>query len=46
LRTKALKLRQFIQSLSPQDVAVLAGMNERDQAERLLELWQARHKTW
>ena len=46
LRTQARKLRQFMQSLSPQDQAMLESMNERDRAERLLELWQARHKTW
>jgi hypothetical protein len=34
-----------MQSLSPQDQAMLESMNDRDRAERLLELWQARHKT-
>jgi len=46
LRTQARKLRQFIQSLSPQDQAILESMNDRDRAERLLDLWQARQKTW
>jgi len=46
LRAQARKLRQFMQSLSPQDQAMLESMNERDRAERLMELWQARHKTW
>jgi hypothetical protein len=45
LRAQARKLRQFMQSLSPQDQAMLESMNDRDRAERLLELWQARHKT-
>jgi hypothetical protein len=46
LRNQARKLRQFMLSLSPQDQATLESMNDRDRAERLLELWQARHKTW
>jgi hypothetical protein len=46
LRTQARKLRQFMQSLGPQDQAMLESMNERDRAERLLELWQTRHKMW
>jgi hypothetical protein len=46
LRAQARKLRQFIQSLSPQDQAVLESMNDWDRAQRVLQLWQARHKTW
>ena len=46
LRAQARKLHQFIQSLSPQDQAVLESMNDWDRAQRLLQLWQARHKTW
>ena len=46
LRNQARKLQQFMRSLSPQDQAMLESMNDRDRAERLLELWQARHKTW
>jgi hypothetical protein len=46
LRAQARKLHQFIQSLSPQDQAVLESMNDWDRAQRLLQLWQARHETW
>lgn len=46
LRTRAQHLREFMQSLSPQDQAVLESMDEMHRAQRLLELWQARHKTW
>jgi hypothetical protein len=46
LRAQARRLRQFMQSLSPQDQAILESMNDRDRAERFLELWQARHKSW
>ncbi|MCX5685075.1 MAG: DUF3106 domain-containing protein [Planctomycetota bacterium] len=46
LRNQARKLHEFTKSLSPQDQAMLESMNDRDRAERLLELWQARHKTW
>jgi hypothetical protein len=45
LRTRAQRLRDFIQSLSPQDQALLESMTDRQRAERLLELWQARHNT-
>lgn len=46
LRTRAKKLRAFVESLSPQDQAILESMGDTDRARRILELWQARHKTW
>jgi len=45
-RTRAAKLRAFMNTLSPQDRAVLAGMSDEDRARRLLQLWQARYGTW
>ncbi|HUU92019.1 MAG TPA: hypothetical protein VM238_12525 [Phycisphaerae bacterium] len=45
-RTRAVKLRAFMNTLSPQDRAVLEGMSDEDRARRLLELWQARYGTW
>ena len=46
LRTRAKKLRAFVDSLSPQDQAILESMSDTDRARRIQELWQARHKTW
>lgn len=46
LRQRARKLNEFMGTLSKQDLAVLKGMNDRDRAKRLLELWQARYGTW
>ncbi len=46
LRARAQKLRAFMQSLSAQDLALLESMSDTERAQRLLELWQARHKTW
>ncbi|HUU11171.1 MAG TPA: DUF3106 domain-containing protein [Phycisphaerae bacterium] len=46
LRTRAQKLKTFMNTLSPQDQAVLAGMGDDERARRLLELWQARYGTW
>lgn len=46
LRTRAERLKTFVQSLSPQDQAVLESMSDHDRAKRLLELWQARYGAW
>ena len=46
LRTRAVKLTEFVKTLSPQDQAVLESMSDRDRAKRLLELWQARYGAW
>jgi len=46
LRDRARKLEEFMKTLSPQDLAMLKGMNDRQRAERLLQLWQARYGTW
>jgi len=46
LRRRARKLKAFMASLSPQDQAVLEGMNDEARARRLLDLWQARHGPW
>jgi hypothetical protein len=46
LRERARKLKEFMGTLSQQDLAVLKGMNDRQRAERLLQLWQARYGTW
>lgn len=46
LRTRAAKLKAFVASLSPQDQAVLEGMDDEARARRLLNLWQARYGAW
>jgi hypothetical protein len=46
LRTRAIKLREFINTLNPQDQAVLESMSDRDRASRLLELWQTKYGAW
>ena len=46
LRQRAVKLKAFVASLSPQDQAVLEGMSDETRARRLLELWQARYGPW
>ena len=46
LRTRAQKLKAFVQDLSSQDQAVLAGMSDEERARSLLRLWQARYGTW
>jgi hypothetical protein len=46
LRDRARKLEAFMKTLSKQDLALLKGMNDRERAERLLQLWQARYGTW
>jgi hypothetical protein len=46
LRDRARQLREFMNTLSPQDQAVLEGMNDTERAKRLLELWKARYGTW
>jgi hypothetical protein len=42
LRRRAAKLADFLNSLSPQDQALLESMSETQRAARLLELWRAR----
>ncbi len=46
LRERAAKLKAFVETLSPQDQAVLDGMSDEARARRLLELWQARYGPW
>lgn len=46
LRERAVKLKAFIATLSPQDQAVLEGMDDEARARRLLDLWQARYGLW
>jgi len=46
LRARALKLKEFMKTLGPQDQAVLLSMAEPERAQRLLDLWQARYGTW
>jgi hypothetical protein len=46
LRERARRLREFLASLSPQDQAVLRGMDDEERARRVLELWTARYGTW
>ena len=46
LRDRAKKLDEFMKTLSQQDLAMLKGMNDRQRAERVLQLWQARYGTW
>jgi len=46
LRERARRLSEFMATLSAQDIAVLKGMDDRQRAERLLELWQARYGKW
>jgi len=46
LRERARKLKAFVASLSPQDQAVLEGMNDEARARRLLALWHARYGPW
>jgi hypothetical protein len=46
LRDRAAKLKEFVASLSPQDQAVLEGMDDEARARRLLDLWQARYGPW
>jgi hypothetical protein len=46
LKTRALELKQFVGTLSPQDQAVLESMSDAQRAERLLQLWQARYGKW
>ncbi len=42
LRRRAIRLAAFVQSLSPQDQALLESMADDQRAARLLELWRAR----
>ena len=42
LRRRAIRLAAFVQSLSPQDQALLESMTDDQRAARLLELWRAR----
>ncbi|MFO8014965.1 MAG: DUF3106 domain-containing protein [Phycisphaerae bacterium] len=46
LRDRAAKLKAFVASLSPQDQAVLEGMDDEARARRLLDLWKARYGPW
>jgi len=46
LRQRAVKLKAFVATLSPQDQAVLEGMSDEARARWLLELWQARYGPW
>jgi len=46
LRQRAQKLKAFLDTLSPQDQAVLESMTDEARARRLVALWQARYGTW
>ena len=46
LRDRARKLDEFMGTLSQQDLAMLKSLDDRQRAERLLQLWQARYGTW
>jgi hypothetical protein len=46
LKTRALRLKEFVSTLSAQDQAVLESMSDAQRAERLLQLWQARYGKW
>ena len=46
LRLRARRLQEFVQTLSPQDQAMLESMDMDARAQRLLQLWQARYGAW
>jgi len=45
LRERARRLRAFLETLSPQDQAVLESLDPQARARRILRLWQARYGT-
>ncbi|HUU32342.1 MAG TPA: DUF3106 domain-containing protein [Phycisphaerae bacterium] len=46
LRRRAKKLQAFINTLSPQDQALLESMSDGERAKHLLQLWQTRYGSW
>jgi len=46
LRQRAKKLQAFINTLSPQDQALLESMSDGERAKHLLQLWQTRYGSW
>lgn len=46
LKARALRVKEFVSTLSPQDQALLESMGDAQRAERLLQLWQARYGKW
>ncbi len=46
LRRRAKALAAFVETLSPQDQAVLESLPPEERAAKLIELWQARRDAW